>query len=296
MTVETFFSLIESLGAILDRDWGTATLANEHGQFIVDLVTGRVQFRPPICERCKHPCGSAKPLCIRRFGRGWANTALNKFQLVILAEIFTLQQGEYSLQLQRQLTTRCLNERVKTPTNLGSIRRRNGYRRRQLADRVAEHVAAIQKGRYLAWSRARMYHLRMYQVRRTIGQIPPQRVRTAFDTFERLCKALSLPRAARRRAVQLYTRAFALQLMARLTRLIERSIEAMVAATLYLACREQDIPRTLGAFVQHCHISYEEIELGYRQLAVNLPFTGDIDPSFYISLFDKTRIDDREES
>ena len=129
-------------------------------------------------------------------------------------------------------------------------------------------------------NRAQLYRLRKWQRRVRISDATERSLALALSELDRMSSGLGLPRAVRETAAMIYRKA-ALKKLVR-----GRSIEGVAAASLYAACRQCHVPRTLDEIGRVAHMSRKEIGRNYRYVARELelklmPTT----PRDYISRF-----------
>jgi transcription initiation factor TFIIB len=107
-------------------------------------------------------------------------------------------------------------------------------------------------------NRARVYRLRKWQKRtRTSGYIE-RNLALALSALDLMASGTGLPRTVRETAAMIYRKA-ALKKMVR-----GRRIEGVVAAALYAACRQCNVPRTLDEISNVAQIQRREIGRTYR--------------------------------
>ncbi|MHA1190705.1 MAG: transcription initiation factor IIB [Promethearchaeota archaeon] len=82
----------------------------------------------------------------------------------------------------------------------------------------------------------------------------------ATTELKRIASNLNLPDHVKKAAIRLYINAFKMKLLR------GRSINGMVAACLYFACRERKIPRTLQEILEESAISAKNVRRCYRTL------------------------------
>ena len=82
----------------------------------------------------------------------------------------------------------------------------------------------------------------------------------ATTELKRIASNLNLPDHVKKAAIRLYINAFKMKLLR------GRSINGMVAACLYFACREHKIPRTLQEILEESAISAKNVRRCYRTL------------------------------
>ena len=129
-------------------------------------------------------------------------------------------------------------------------------------------------------NRAQLYRLRKWQRRVRISDATERNLALALSALDRMSSGLGLPRAVRETAAMIYRKAAFKKLVR------GRSIEGVTAASLYAACRQCHVPRTLDEISSVAHMSRKEIGRNYRYVARELelklmPTT----PRDYISRF-----------
>jgi len=82
----------------------------------------------------------------------------------------------------------------------------------------------------------------------------------ATTELKRICSNLNLPDFVKLEAISLYKRAFRNKLLK------GRSINGMVAACIYYACRDKKIPRTLQEILDETLVSAKDVRRFYRAL------------------------------
>lgn len=83
---------------------------------------------------------------------------------------------------------------------------------------------------------------------------------TAMLELDRLCHRLSLPKTVQERTAMIYRKALKAGLVQ------GRSIASLTAASIYIVCRMNQIPRTLDEVSHHSHIDRKQIAQYYRML------------------------------
>jgi transcription initiation factor TFIIIB Brf1 subunit/transcription initiation factor TFIIB len=106
-----------------------------------------------------------------------------------------------------------------------------------------------------------------------------QRLQLEVETeLKRLRSAMGIPRPCIEQALEIYRQALEKELVR------GRSVEAMAAAALYMACRMMKMPRPLDEFVRYTKASRKKVARYYRlllqELNVKVPVS---DPMLYIS-------------
>ena len=112
--------------------------------------------------------------------------------------------------------------------------------------------------------RTKMRRLRMWQRRMRINDAAERNLAFALSELDRMAAQMMLPRRVKEEAARLYREA----VMRKLIR--GRSIEGMVSAALYAACRMEGIPRTLDEIARFSKVSKKEIGRSYRFLSRGL--------------------------
>jgi transcription initiation factor TFIIB len=129
-------------------------------------------------------------------------------------------------------------------------------------------------------NRAQIYRLRKWARRIRISNATEKSLAMAFSELDRMASSMGLPRTVRETAAMIYRKA-ALKKLVR-----GRSIEGVITAALYAACRQCHVPRTLDEISSIAHISKKEIGRTYRyvsrELGLKLLPTS---PEDYISRF-----------
>jgi transcription initiation factor TFIIB len=129
-------------------------------------------------------------------------------------------------------------------------------------------------------NRAQLFRIRKWQRRIRINDSTERNISIALSQLDRLASRLSLPRSVRETAAMIYRKA-ALKKLVR-----GRSIDGIVAASLYAACRQCNVPRTLDEISKIANLSKKEVGRNYRyisrELALKLLPTA---PKDYISRF-----------
>ncbi|MDH5815883.1 MAG: transcription initiation factor IIB [Candidatus Nezhaarchaeota archaeon] len=105
-----------------------------------------------------------------------------------------------------------------------------------------------------------IYKLKKWQQRSRVSNAFERNLTYALSELDRIASQLGLPRNVRETAAILYRRMIE-------TRMIRgRSIESMVAAAIYAACRQNKIPRTLDEISQASNVKKREVGKSYRLL------------------------------
>ncbi|MFW9789192.1 MAG: transcription initiation factor IIB [Candidatus Thorarchaeota archaeon] len=102
-------------------------------------------------------------------------------------------------------------------------------------------------------ARAAIYRMRKWHIRSRLHSSQHRNLSIAMSEMERLSSQLGVPRDVRETAALMYRKA----LSKRLVR--GRSIESVVAASVYLACRIHRIPRRLDEIVTESNVDRKKI-------------------------------------
>ena len=129
-------------------------------------------------------------------------------------------------------------------------------------------------------NRAQLYRLRKWQRRIRVSNATERNLAFALSELDRMASAMGLPRNVRETAAMIYRKAVNKNLIR------GRSIEGVVAASLYAACRQCDVPRTLDEVANASRVGRKEIGRTYRfmtrELKLKLMPTR---PQDYVSRF-----------
>ena len=129
-------------------------------------------------------------------------------------------------------------------------------------------------------NRAQLFRMRKWQRRVRIADSTERNLALALSAIDRMASALGLPRTVRETSAMIYRKA-ALKKLAR-----GRSIEGVAAASLYAACRQCHVPRTLGEISSITHMPRKDIGRNYRYIARELELKLiPTSPGDYISRF-----------
>jgi len=113
-------------------------------------------------------------------------------------------------------------------------------------------------------TRAQLYRLRKWQRRIRVSNATERNLAFALSELDRMASALGLPRNVRETAAVIYRKAVEKNLIR------GRSIEGVAAASLYAACRQCNVPRTLDEIAEVSRVSRKEIGRTYRFIAREL--------------------------
>ena len=107
-------------------------------------------------------------------------------------------------------------------------------------------------------NRAQLYRLRKWQKRIKVSNAVERNLSQALQELERMASNLSIPNDVRETAAVIYRKAVK-QNMIR-----GRSIEGVVAGSIYAACRITNVPRTLDEIASVTRVKKKEIGRTYR--------------------------------
>jgi|TARA_B100001971_G_C18164901_1_gene523594 transcription initiation factor TFIIB len=123
--------------------------------------------------------------------------------------------------------------------------------------------------------RAQIYRLRKWQQRIRVSNATERNLAFALTELDRVASRLGLPRNVRETAAMVYRKAVEKGLIR------GRSIEGVAASSLYAACRQCKVPRTLDEIADSAKLNRKEIGRTYRfvsrELGINLMPTTPID-------------------
>jgi len=113
-------------------------------------------------------------------------------------------------------------------------------------------------------NRAQLYRLRKWQKRIKVSNAAERNLTQALQELERISSNLGLPQDVRETAALIYRKAVKENMIR------GRSIEGVVAASIYAACRMLDIPRTLDEIASVTRVKKREIGRVYRMMVRTL--------------------------
>ena len=127
-------------------------------------------------------------------------------------------------------------------------------------------------------TRAAMYRMRKWHIRSRLHSSQDRNLSIAMSEMQRLSSQLGIPHDVRETAALIYRKAL-------ITKIVRgRSIEAVVAATIYLACRIHRIPRPLDEIVAETNVGRKKVGYAVRlvvsrvNINVPLPSAKDLIP------------------
>ncbi|WP_048160012.1 transcription initiation factor IIB [Thermococcus barophilus] len=130
--------------------------------------------------------------------------------------------------------------------------------------------------------REKMYRLRKWQSRLRVSDAAERNLAFALSELDRIASQLKLPRHVEEEAARLYREAIRKGLIR------GRSIESVIAACVYAACRLLKIPRTLDEIADIARVDKKEIARSFRFIARNLNLTPKklfVKPTDYVNKF-----------
>ncbi|MFQ6061303.1 MAG: transcription initiation factor IIB family protein, partial [Thermoplasmata archaeon] len=129
-------------------------------------------------------------------------------------------------------------------------------------------------------SRAQMFRLRQWQHRIRTSKIGERSLAEGLKEIASLASRMGLPKQIRENAAVLYRKAASRSLVR------GRSIKEVAAASIYAACRQSDVPRTLDEVSVHESLDKHDVGRTYREMARELGLTfRPQSPEDYISRF-----------
>lgn len=134
--------------------------------------------------------------------------------------------------------------------------------------------------RFTAKKRSEIYRLRKWQIRTRVHSSVDRNLAQAMSELDRLSSQLGLNKSIKELAALLYRKL----IVRRLAR--SRSIDAMVGAAIYAACRLRKAPRSLEEIARHSRVNRKKIGQHYRLLVEKLNLKMPIsDPANYVPRF-----------
>ena len=129
-------------------------------------------------------------------------------------------------------------------------------------------------------TRQQMYRLRKAQNRAKVSTSAEKNLVFALQELDRIESHLGLPKNVRETAAVIYRKAVAKKIIR------GRSIDSIVAASIYAACKQYRIPRTLEEISEASQVEKKEIARSYRHLMKCLKLEiPQSTPEDYISRF-----------
>jgi len=126
--------------------------------------------------------------------------------------------------------------------------------------------------------RHQMWRLRSLHLRSNVHASKDRNLNQAMSELQRLSEKLHIPSSVQEMAAVIYRKTLNKGLVR------GRSIKAMIAASLYVACRFTKIPRTLKEITEASPRRLKEISRNYRRIVQNLKMEMPIDdPLDYVT-------------
>jgi transcription initiation factor TFIIB len=119
-------------------------------------------------------------------------------------------------------------------------------------------------GNRITLSRSQLYRMRKWQKRSRVSNGQERNLVIALSEIDRMCSRLDIPKHIREHACIIYRKS----LEKRICR--GRSIESVVAASVYLGCRECNVPRTLDEVSVAARTGRKEIGRAARYMVRHL--------------------------
>jgi transcription initiation factor TFIIB len=128
--------------------------------------------------------------------------------------------------------------------------------------------------------RRRMSRLRTWQERTRTKDAGERNLQFALSEMDRMASALGVPRSVREVAAVIYRRTLSEDLIR------GRSIEGVSTATLYAACRQENLPQSLSEVATVSRVDRQEIGRTYRYISHELSLKiQPVDPKQYVPRF-----------
>ncbi len=187
--------------------------------------------------------------------------------------IYDFQSGEYICSSTGEVIGRVIDERQEwrafTPEEREKRSRVGGPLTSTVHDRgfatTIDYSDKDASGRRLSpRKRYEAQKLRRYQARSRVQSSIERNLAQAMNELDKLADLLHLPKNVREEAARIYRLAVEKGLVR------GRSIENVVAAAIYAACRELKIPRTLDEIASHTRSERKDIARCYRLLLKEL--------------------------
>jgi len=149
-----------------------------------------------------------------------------------------------------------------------------------LSTMIDWHDRDVYGKRFSPGQKAQIYRLRKWQRRIRVSNATERNLAFALSDLSKIANSLSLPKNILETASVIYRRAVK-------ERLIRgRSIQAMTAAAIYVACRQCGLARTLDEIAQASNINKKEVGRSYRFLVKELGyFIPPMKPRQYVTKF-----------
>ena len=113
-------------------------------------------------------------------------------------------------------------------------------------------------------NRAQVYRMRKWQHRTKVSNSTERNITVALNELNKLASKMGLPKSVKEAAAVIYRKAAAKSLIR------GRSIETVMTASIYAACRQCDLPRSLNEIAAVSSMGKKEIGRTYRFLVRKL--------------------------
>ncbi len=128
--------------------------------------------------------------------------------------------------------------------------------------------------------KAKIRRMRRWHKSTKLSNQKDRNLSTAFSEIDRISSQLGLPRKVRNIAARVYREAVDRDLIR------GHSIEGISTATLYLACRKAQIPRTLEEIAEVSYVNKNELGKNYRYITRKLDiYIPPVNPVNYVARF-----------
>jgi transcription initiation factor TFIIB len=125
-----------------------------------------------------------------------------------------------------------------------------------------------------------MRRLRTWQTRARLSRSGERNLQVALSEINRMSSALAVPEQVREMASHIYRDALSDDLIQ------GRSIEAVASSALYIACRNEQIPRSLDEIERAARVDRTEIARTYRRIAAEQELEmKPVDPKLFVPRF-----------
>jgi len=118
--------------------------------------------------------------------------------------------------------------------------------------------------------RSQLYRMRKWQKRSRVSNSRERNLATALAELDRIGSRLELPKSVRENGARIYRKCIELNLIR------GRSIEAVVASSIYISCRKCGVPRTLDEVAGGARCGRKEIGRVSRMILRELKIRVDI--------------------
>lgn len=129
-----------------------------------------------------------------------------------------------------------------------------------LTTEIDRYDRDIKGGPIPTQKKAQLYRLRKWQKRARMASSVDRNLSIALPELDRMCSVLNVPDSLKEEAAMLYRKAVSKKLMR------GRSVESVVAASIYLVCRSGRMPKTLDELAEASGVKDKEVGKSYRHL------------------------------